>query len=84
MGKTINSGGTKTIDQVIQEVFDSIVTGNIAVGFVNDGALFTVIIPKSSSKYCPIICITYKSEGACIVKTGSVYDGIFKGFTVVH
>lgn len=53
-------------------------TGNIAVGFVNDGALFTVIIPKSSSKYCPIICVTYNTEGACIVKTGNVYGGIFK------
>ncbi len=59
-------------------------TGNIAVGRVYDGVILTVIILKSNSMYCPIICVTYNTEGACIVKTGNVYGGIFKGFTVVH
>ena len=83
-GNGTNSGGSKSLNQIVQEAFDATETGTINIGYVNDGAILTIIIFKSNPSYCPIIALSYNTTGACIVKSGNVYGGEFKGFTDVH
>ena len=83
-GNSTSSGGSKSIDQIVQEAFDATTTGTINIGYVNDGIILTIIILKANPSYCPIIALSYNTVGACIVKSGNVYAGEFKGFTDVH
>lgn len=83
-GNSTSGGGSKSIDQLVQEAFDATKTGTINIGYVNDGTILTIIIFKANPSYCPIIALSYNVTGACIVKSGNVYGGEFKGFTNVH